>query len=311
MKQGTSWFLRNAELLKSVSRSFFLSIRVLPQEVREPIALAYALARFSDTLADTHEVAVDVRLQAISAFREGITDLSTQIDFDLGLYLGSCRHEGERQLLDEWPNLIAAVRELPPPVKEAVQEVLLTIVQGQEWDLRHFSAPAKIDAYGRGDLIRYTYWVAGVVGEFWTKIGFYYLGESYADSHESFQLLTCGRKLGQGLQLINIIRDLHEDVPEGRFYLPEFSQENGIPDQAEVVIDSYLTDCESFLEAGHEYNQSLRSFRMRLGSQLPLFLAEMTVQEIRKAGPAAVLSRKVKISRWSVLKALLRAIFFG
>ena len=39
--------------LKDVSRSFYLTLRVLPARIRTPIGLAYLLARTSDTVADT------------------------------------------------------------------------------------------------------------------------------------------------------------------------------------------------------------------------------------------------------------------
>ena len=39
-------------LLRRVSRSFYLTLRLLPPQVRESIALAYLVARLSDTLAD-------------------------------------------------------------------------------------------------------------------------------------------------------------------------------------------------------------------------------------------------------------------
>src|SRR6266498_5946767 len=40
-------------ILKSVSRSFYLSLAVLPAAVRPAIGLAYLLARAADTIADT------------------------------------------------------------------------------------------------------------------------------------------------------------------------------------------------------------------------------------------------------------------
>ena len=39
--------------LRSVSRSFYLSLAILPRSLREPIGLAYLLARAADTVADT------------------------------------------------------------------------------------------------------------------------------------------------------------------------------------------------------------------------------------------------------------------
>ena len=40
------------DVLKGVSRSFYLTIRVLPKALREPVGLAYLLARAGDTIAD-------------------------------------------------------------------------------------------------------------------------------------------------------------------------------------------------------------------------------------------------------------------
>src|SRR4051812_39196118 len=43
-------------LLRGVSRSFYLSIRLLPEGMREPVAVAYLLARATDTVADTTRI---------------------------------------------------------------------------------------------------------------------------------------------------------------------------------------------------------------------------------------------------------------
>src|SRR4051794_8237712 len=56
------------DLLASVSRSFYLSIKALPAEIRAPIALGYLLARASDTIADTTLAPVPVRLAGLEAF---------------------------------------------------------------------------------------------------------------------------------------------------------------------------------------------------------------------------------------------------
>ena len=53
-------------LLASVSRSFYLSIRLLPRRLRAPIGLAYLLARASDTIADSADVAGGRALDGIS-----------------------------------------------------------------------------------------------------------------------------------------------------------------------------------------------------------------------------------------------------
>ena len=52
----------NYALLQSVSRSFYLTLRILPAAVRPQIGLAYLLARTTDTIADTELVSLEQRL---------------------------------------------------------------------------------------------------------------------------------------------------------------------------------------------------------------------------------------------------------
>ena len=61
-------------LLRQVSRSFYLSLRVLPSAVREPIGLAYLLARAADTVADTRLVPRAERLSHLETLRAAYAD---------------------------------------------------------------------------------------------------------------------------------------------------------------------------------------------------------------------------------------------
>ena len=47
------------DMLETVSRTFALSIRFLPETLREPVALAYLLFRVSDGLEDHAELLAD------------------------------------------------------------------------------------------------------------------------------------------------------------------------------------------------------------------------------------------------------------
>src|SRR6266700_7461210 len=59
-------------ILRSVSRSFYLSIRFLPAQLREPIALAYLLARATDSVADTTGISGLVRIETLRILSNGI-----------------------------------------------------------------------------------------------------------------------------------------------------------------------------------------------------------------------------------------------
>ena len=61
-------------VLKSVSRSFYLTLAVLPADVRAPVSLAYLLARAADTIADTELVERSRRLHYLTRLREWIME---------------------------------------------------------------------------------------------------------------------------------------------------------------------------------------------------------------------------------------------
>src|SRR6202167_6325286 len=65
------------DLLKAASRSFYLTLRVLPARVRPQIGLAYLLARTTDTIADTEIVPPAQRLDALQKLRERILGQSS------------------------------------------------------------------------------------------------------------------------------------------------------------------------------------------------------------------------------------------
>ena len=64
-----------SDLLRGVSRSFYLTIRILPAYVRSPVGLAYLLARTADTISDTRLLPPRERLRHLLRFREQVAYL--------------------------------------------------------------------------------------------------------------------------------------------------------------------------------------------------------------------------------------------
>ena len=52
-------------ILEGTSRSFYLTLKVLPSGIRPQVGLLYLLARTSDTIADSEGGPSDQRLQAL------------------------------------------------------------------------------------------------------------------------------------------------------------------------------------------------------------------------------------------------------
>ncbi|HEY4416756.1 MAG TPA: squalene/phytoene synthase family protein, partial [Verrucomicrobiae bacterium] len=160
------------DLLRATSRSFYLTLRVLPPPVRPQIGLAYLLARTTDTIADTEIIPLAERLEALQKLRERILGQSSApLNFgELAKQQGS---PAERVLLEKTEAGLALLATLSPADLKLVREVLATITSGQELDLQRFGnpGPQRIMALETAvELDDYTYRVAGCVGEFWTKI---------------------------------------------------------------------------------------------------------------------------------------------
>lgn len=305
-------------LLKAVSRSFYLSMRFLPKEMREPISLGYLLARFTDTVADTPGIPDEERLSVLDSVRLGIQSGRLRDDLDLSAFQEKLSHEGERHLLAEAAALFEWYDRVDESSRDHLSEVILTIVHGQCWDIEAFEGDEIAPCRKAADLHRYTYWVAGCVGEFWTKVGFSTLGERFSNPDNAAEMLVGGRELGQGLQLINILRDLHEDIPNGRLYLPReeltavgWNGEGAPPiDVIEPVYENWMETCVSFLGQVDAYVSKIENARARVCTRLPFILGQETAKEMELAGFERVVSEKVKIPRSVVWKSLGRAVFF-
>ena len=170
MANGSDQLLTS--VLRDVSRSFYLTLRILPSKIRPQIGLAYLLARITDTIADTQLLPVQDRLGSLQALRERIQGVRTE-PIPCG---GIAEHQGtvaERVLLEHCEAAIQTLQTMAHADRDLVRDVLRTITSGQELDLLRFdgaSAQRVIALRTGSELDDYTYRVAGCVGEFWTKI---------------------------------------------------------------------------------------------------------------------------------------------
>src|ERR1039458_3952681 len=126
------------DLLKATSRSFYLTLRVLPARVRPQIGLAYLLARTTDTIADTELVPLEQRLDALKRLRERIWGSSTA-PLNFGELARQQSSSAEAALLEKVEDSLALLKTLSPADLQLVRTVLNTITGGQELDLRRFA----------------------------------------------------------------------------------------------------------------------------------------------------------------------------
>src|ERR1700745_3056493 len=125
------------ELLRSVSRSFYLSIRFLPAQLREPIALAYLLARATDTVADTAQIAARVRMEALRLLSNGIQGTASRgVVIELiAAFVSLQKNASERRLLESLRDCLGCLEGMEHADRNDIRVVLDKITHGQMLDL--------------------------------------------------------------------------------------------------------------------------------------------------------------------------------
>lgn len=281
--------MNEREILRCTSRSFFLSLGLLPRTMREEASLGYLLARATDTLADASSMDASRRLEALRSVRDslGRADLTLDSAAHETALVG---HSAERALLEALPRLWREMQGRNPASRQRLKTLLGHIVEGQIFDLERFGPGAPPLSWK--ELDRYTYMVAGCVGEFWTDLC---AEKPRAFSCESLAAMReRGKYYGKGLQLVNVLRDRRADEALGRTYVPQ------------EAIDACFNQAHVWLGEGAKYCAALSSGRLRYASLLPCLFGLRTLSLV--ADETDKVPRPVKITRGAVRYWLLRAL---
>ncbi|MFP6739648.1 MAG: phytoene/squalene synthase family protein [Planctomycetota bacterium] len=281
-------------ILKGVSRSFYLTLRILPAPVRTQLGIAYLFCRCADTIADTRLLPVEERLGHLVNFRrqfevdEPRADVLDEMVSRVG---GPQEIPAEQQLLCRIGECFALYSQFSDPDRVLIRTLVTTLTQGMETDLSRFPAAesGEIEALrDDGELDRYCYHVAGCVGEFWTDL---VLSRIPALAHwPAAEMRELGVRFGKGLQLTNILRDIDGDIGRGRCYLPlkrlevaGCSLANLAPGGDRValrpVVHGLIRKTLSHYRAGWKYTLAIprRQGRLRLACAWPLLIGLKTL----------------------------------
>jgi farnesyl-diphosphate farnesyltransferase len=313
-------------ILKNVSRSFYLSLRVLPGSVRKQVSLAYLFCRVADTIADTALFPSRQRLQVLQLFRKQFLLNTPSLD-DLkqlqAALLPQQTQQEAYQLFYHLPACFHLFMSLSAADRQLIRELVLTLSHGMEMDLRYFPEETAATVQPLPDLAildLYTYYVAGVVGEFWTKIHKGYIQGGHP--HEFQNLCALGIRFGQGLQMTNILKDIGKDLSIGRCYLPREQLEQleiypeeltnpAILQRLRPLIIQLTWHTLDHLDQACQYVLRLprTALRLRLSCMWPLLFAVQTLEIICRSEVLLYPEVRVKISRTVVYRTMLRSLW--
>lgn len=309
-------------VLRDVSRSFYLSLAILPSRLREPIGLAYLLARAADTVADTRLIPREQRLEHLSTLRRVYAGEPGDAQRVAGACAPHQRLEPERRLLEQIGEATARVERLPPADRASVRAVLATLTSGMIFDLTRFPGQdatelAALDT--TDELDHYTYLVAGCVGPFWTAL---HLAHRPRLAEWTFDEMSARAvRFGKALQMTNVLRDVPSDLRHGRCYLPahdlaalrlrpiDLLDPTATP-RALPLLHRLLGVALEHYDVAWSYTLAIPrlEWRMRLACAWPLLIGLGTLAAIARHPDPLTTTAPIKISRREVRAMLARSL---
>lgn len=189
-------------MLEQTSRTFYIPISRLQSGLKEAVASAYLCMRAIDEIEDHGELADRTKIELLQRLGEAFRSPQTirQIQSVLSPYEATLPPVTMR--LHEWVLLC------PSSTAETVcRYIAMMAEQMAEWVQNEWTIRTE------DDLDRYTYSVAGMVGEM--------LSELWLWNDGTKSDLTKAVAFGRGLQAVNIIRNREEDLGRGVDFFPD------------------------------------------------------------------------------------------
>jgi farnesyl-diphosphate farnesyltransferase len=306
--------------LEKVSRTFTLSIRILPHELRNYVGHAYLICRFLDSLEDASEVAIATKhkalVKAIKVLTENSADQKTKNYFKEFSTLQEFP-KYEVKLLKNLDLLVKGLKVFPQEACDSINKWAIEMANGMkkyafgkdENPFPHFNSE---------ELEEYTYYVAGTVGMMLTEL----FQADCKIPQAKLQIMSENAiAFGKALQYVNIIKDSRADYQEGRCFIPDdllkkyniskeefFNKNSQNTDAVKNVYKNLFDKAWLYLNKALAYIKAIpsRYWRVRLFCIWPIILAAKTLISISENLDSFITgSTKYKITRPEVKRSVL------
>lgn len=296
--------------------------------VRAPIGLAYLFARAADTIADTDLIERSRRLVLLKDFKaQFAADL---IDWPTIRFIQSALvpHQasaGERALMQRLEECFQLFGTLSSEDQIRIRTLMCTLINGMEMDVTVFPGDSvkELTAFQTmEELDRYTYYVAGCVGEFWTDMVAGHVPSLGA--WNVTHMARVGMRFGKGLQLTNILKDVARDLQRGRCYIPEtLLQEARLTpsdllnkdnrNRIQPVLHKLIGMARDHLDQGWMYTLAIprRELRLRLACMWPILFAGQTLRRVADSVDLLDPSVNIKIPKGQVYRIMALTTLTG
>jgi farnesyl-diphosphate farnesyltransferase len=204
------------ELLTKTSRTFALAIPMLPEPTAQTVSLAYLLFRFADVFEDASLWNAQRRIEALEILVE-VLEGREQLNVGPWLAAPPSQHVSELELIAAGPELFTALERLPAALQNDIKRHAVRTCEGMARTLSQADEAGAFVFSKASQLKEYCYIVAGIVGELLTDV---FMHDCPRLATASEEITALARDFGEGLQLVNILKDTNSDAAHGRTYLP-------------------------------------------------------------------------------------------
>lgn len=203
-------------ILGSVSRTFALTIPLLPPAIEVVVGNTYLLCRIVDTIEDAANLQPETKQHLSKLFLDAVLEKSSVQSF-VGPCLVALQGYGNRDELDlikNTPIVLRILHTCTPQDQAAVSRCVSIMSEGMS---RFHSKQSQMGLKDLKEFEEYCYVVAGVVGELLTTI-FSNHSVEFARNFDKQESLAID--FGQALQMTNILKDSLEDQARGVSWKP-------------------------------------------------------------------------------------------
>lgn len=300
-------------LLQGVARTFALTIPQLKPRFARIVANAYLLCRITDTIEDESGISIEQKRRLTRQFIDVVAGRESAQHFVDAFYplLSEQRLPAERELIQNTPRVIQITRRFMSEQQAILEKCVAIMGEG----MAYYQARSSIDGLPDIETFNnYCYHVAGVVGEMLTELA---CEQNEAMKANRLQLRVLALSFGQGLQMVNILKDIWEDRARGVCWLPRDIFGQAGYDLSDLREDNLTEDYKSGIKTlvaiahAHLHNalryillipkkeQGLRKFCL-----WALGMALLTLHNIYRH-PGFTAGSQVKISRKSVMTVVI------
>jgi len=252
VKDQKTLYKEAMQVLKETSRTFYIPITFLKNDLKMSVAAAYLAMRAIDEIEDHEGLSNEVKFDLLTATSELLKET-----FDAEAYEALLA-----PYADELPEVSLRLADWLTFCPEGSRKIVQASTSEMSFGMAKW-AKANWQVHTREDLDDYTYYVAGLVGTMLSELW------AWGADIQTDRDLAIG--YGRGLQAVNILRNQHEDMDErGVSFVPDG-----------WTREDLFAYAEENLSKADLYMKDINKRTVLLFCRLPLALAHKTLKAMK------------------------------